>query len=117
MARHTQWHVSGWQAVLLMPIMIPVALLAVLGEHLGLLKSTADLTPDEVVGYLENFIERRGGEWDWDDFTSIPLTDKRLDAIRDEASAVPLPLTDGGLATLRQLLHRARSEADLRNVA
>ena len=114
MARHNRWHISGWLALALLPVLLPVALLAALGQRLGLLKATADLTADDVVSYLANWIEGRGGGWDWDDFTSITITDKQLDAIREEAAAVPCPVTDEGLARLRKLLDRARHEAELR---
>lgn len=36
----------------------------------------------EVVTYIDDFVAGRGGEWDWDDFTSIPISDPELDRIR-----------------------------------
>jgi hypothetical protein len=96
-----------WLAIL--AIAFPAALLAALATRLNLLKGTADLTAADVERYLEDFLDGGGGDWDWDDFTSIPITDPSLDRIRDEASLVELPLTGEGEATLRQLLDKVRA--------
>ena len=80
------------------------------GWVLGL-KRTEDLTAEDVVGYLENFIEGRGGGRDWDDFCCIPITDPTLEAIRQQAALVQCPLDEAGEAELRTLLARARSLA------
>ncbi len=104
-----RWHVSGWPAILLAPLAIPIILLMVLAERLLGLKTSADRTARDVEGYLRDFLEGTGGDWNWDDFTSIKITDPRLDAIRDEAARVSLPLTEEGGATLRDLLKQVRS--------
>jgi hypothetical protein len=109
MARHRQWHISGWPAVLLAPFVIPIVLIGILGERLFGLKSTADLTARDVETYLEDFLEGGGGDWDWDDFTSISITDPALEQIREEAAFVELPLTEGGKEKLRELLQRVRA--------
>ena len=108
MTRHRQWHISGWPAILLAPLLIPAGCLVVLAERLFGLKATADLTVADVEGYLKDFLGDNGGAWDWDDFTSIPITDAALDAIRNEAANVRLPLTDEGRMTLEVLLERTR---------
>lgn len=92
MARHQQWHISGWPAVLLAPVAIIVAVLVQLFVRLFGLNNSADLTREGVLGYLEDFIDGRGGDWDWDDFTSIPIRDPSLDRVREEAASVELPL-------------------------
>jgi hypothetical protein len=109
MARHRQRHISGWPAILVAPIAIPIALVVALATRFGLLKGTANLSPEDVEGYLRDFLDGGGGEWDWDDFTSIPITDPSLDRIREEALFVQLPLTSEGEATLRRLLERVRA--------
>lgn len=43
-------------------------------------------TPEEVATYIENFVNGTGGDWDWDDFVSCPITDDELDAIRSNCS-------------------------------
>src|SRR4051812_21981368 len=101
MARHRQRHISGWSAILLIPIVVPIAVIVALATRFGLLKGTADLTAEDVEGYLADFLNGRGGDWDWDDFTSVPITDASLDHIREVASSVQLPLTPEGEATLR----------------
>ncbi|WP_051121292.1 hypothetical protein [Sphingomonas elodea] len=72
-------------------------------------KRSADLNPVDVARYLSDFLDGSGEEWDWDDFTSIPISDHTLDRIRQEADAVPLPLTTHGEAQLRALLARVRA--------
>ena len=109
MARHQQWHIRGWAAYVLAPVAIVAAIAVQLVVRTFGLKNSADLTAEDVAGYLEGFIEGRGGDWDWDDFTSIPITDPALDAIRQEAGTVQFPIDDAGDAKLRELLTRARS--------
>lgn len=102
-------HISGWPAVLLAPLAIPIILVITLAERLLGLKTTADLSAQEVESYLRNFLEGTGGDWDWDDFTSIPITDERLESFRMEAAVVPLPLDAEGEATLQRLLQEVRT--------
>jgi hypothetical protein len=102
-------HTSGWPAILLAPLFIPIILLIVLAERLFGLKTSADLTARDVEAYLRNFLEGTGGDWDWDDFTSVKISNPSLDAIREEAARVDLPLTDGGRATLSGLLEQVRA--------
>jgi hypothetical protein len=109
MARHQQWHIGGWAAVLLAPIAVPAVLVVQLAVWLFGLKRTADLTARDVEAYIDDFLTGRGGEWDWDDFACIPITDPDLDRIREEAALVKLPVTEEGLATLHQLLERVRA--------
>jgi hypothetical protein len=104
-----RFHISGWPAILLAPLAIPVILLIVVAERLFRLKTSADLTARDVEGYLRDFLEGTGGEWDWDDFTSIKITDPALDAIREEAAWVDLPLTEQGGVTLSNLLAHVRA--------
>jgi len=99
-----RFHISGWPAILLAPLAIPVILLITLAQHLLGLKTSADLTAQDVESYLRDFLQGTGGDWDWDDFTSIPISDPSLESIREEAASVPLPLTAEGEATLRRLL-------------
>ncbi|HXG80748.1 MAG TPA: hypothetical protein VNJ05_03000 [Sphingomicrobium sp.] len=84
-------------------------MLLLLCERLFGLKPTADLTPSEVESYLQDLLDGRGGDWDWDDFTSIRITDPMLDAIREQAMYVDLPLDGTGRATLEQLLKQVRT--------
>lgn len=72
------------------------------------LKSTVDLTPSDVASYLEDWIECTGGEWDWDDFTSIPITDPVLEGVREEAAALSYPLDKEDISRLRELLQQVK---------
>ena len=109
MDRHRQWHMTGWPAILFAPLAIPVILLIVFAERLFGLKTSADLTARDVEGHLRDFLEGTGRDWDWDDFTSIPITDPSLEAIRQEAASVDLPLTDDGRVTLSNVLEQVRA--------
>lgn len=97
-------HISGWPAILLAPFAIPVILLIVAANRLFGLKTSTDLTAQQVEGYLTDFLQGTGGDWDWDDFTSIPIADPTLESVRAEAATVPLPLDVEGEATLQRLL-------------
>jgi len=105
--RGNDWHIAGWKAILLAPIALPLAILI----QLLPLKKTHDRTPEEVAGFLRDFAEHPGGEWDWDDFTSVPITDPRLEAIRREADSIPLPIDQEGMQKLHELIDRAEQVA------
>jgi hypothetical protein len=66
----------------------------------------------EVAKYLRDFIDGTGGEWDWDDFTSIPIKEPELEAIRGEAELIALPIrNEAGFTELRALLTRVEKIA------
>jgi len=102
-AKSTDWHVSGWLAVLLLPILLPVGLILQLLPF----KKTRDRSPPEVAGFLRDFIQGQGGEWDWDDFESVPITDPKLDRIRREGARAGPPNPD--LGKMADLLHQAEA--------
>ena len=89
--------------IVLVIVTIPLAAVAALSA------SKEKRTAFEVVGYLRQFLDGGGGEWDWDDFISVPIADARLDDIRRKAAAVDVPATDEGLMILRQLLAEAEA--------
>ncbi|NML10532.1 hypothetical protein HHL08_10275 [Sphingobium sp. AR-3-1] len=45
------------------------------------------LSPEEVIGYLRGFLEGTDGPWDWDNFTTQPVANPRLDDIREGGCA------------------------------
>ena len=109
-ARPMQRVFSILSKVVLVIVALPVAALAGLVSSVFGLKE--ELSPSEVAAYLRNFME--GGEaWDWDDFTSVPIANPRLDDIRRRAAAIRLPVTNEGLAVLRELLVEADGMARL----
>ena len=69
-------------------------------------------TAEEVAQYLSEFLNDSGGEFDWDDFTSIPLSDPDLESIRQRAASLELPVTDEGRRTLIELLDEAETASD-----
>lgn len=112
MAGHRQWHVSGWAAILIAPLIIPLALIA---RAFGFLKDKpADLTASDVALYLDDFLHGRGKPFDWDDFTNITLADPALDNIREQAAFVPLPLDASGRERLISLLDEVRTLDEVR---
>jgi hypothetical protein len=102
-------HISGWPAILLAPLVVPIILLIVVAERLFGLQTSKDRTAGQVAAYLCNFLDGTDRAWDWDDFTSIKITNPELNAIREEAARISLPLTEDGRATLRHLLEHVRS--------
>lgn len=86
---------------MLAPLILPIAIVA------GLFSKPKKRSPAEVAGFIRDFLEDRGGEWDWDDFTSVPLADPELEAIRRDADLIALPVSEGGREQLKALLARA----------
>ncbi len=43
----------------------------------------------EVADIIENFLNGRSGERDWDDFISVPIRDEELNQIRLRCAALP----------------------------
>ena len=109
MRRSRDWHISGWPAVVLAIVLSPLLALWALALKLKPFQKTSARTPGEVAGYIGDFLDGTGGEWDWDDFISVPITDPRLEAIRQEARGVYLPANEGGKQKLEELKLRARS--------
>lgn len=97
--------------VFLVIVALPLAALAGLVSSVFGLKEK--LSPAEVAASLRDFIEGGGEAWDWDDFTSVPIANPLLDDIRRKAAAIKLPVTDEGLALLRELLVEAEDMARL----
>ncbi len=69
-------------------------------------------TPREVAQYIRNLINDEGGEWDWDDFESVPIADPELDRIRREAALAGPPNPD--IAKLVELAEHAEALKDSR---
>jgi len=86
-------------------VAVPFALIAGLVSTIFGLK--AKLSAAEVVIYLRDYIEGTGSDWDWDDFTSVPIADPRLDEIRRKATAVTAPDTEDAPTVLKGLLVEA----------
>ena len=95
--------ITGWRAILLTPIVVPLALLAALWPG----KKTVDRTADEVVGFLRDFLDDSGGQWDWDEFDSVPITDPKLEHLRLQATT---PGTD-----LHKVLEQAERLVEARS--
>lgn len=95
--------ITGWAAILLSPVAIPIAIIARLLPG----RKAVDRTPEDVVGYLTHVLEGTCGEWDWDDFECVPITDPHLDDIRRRAALAGPP--DANVAVLRLLISEAEA--------
>lgn len=72
----------------------------------------AKRSPQEVAQCLRDFLNGAGGDWDWDDFISIPIADPRLEAIRARAADLDLPVADTDIDTLKALVAEAERLAE-----
>jgi hypothetical protein len=108
----TLWH--GWRqrllsaskASILIPLTLPVALAA--GAYERITNKKAQRTAEDVATIIRNFLDGSGKDWDWDDFTSVPIGDVQLEAIRQQADKIALPLSDAGRVVLVELLGQAQ---------
>ena len=75
-------------------------------------------TKAEVADIIEQFLDRTGGQWDWDDFTSIRILDPELDAIRMRCvdlyddTARPAYCGPSGMSEMRQMIQRLRESEE-----
>lgn len=92
--------ITGWPAVILGLLLAPVALIAA-----PFMRRTIDRSAGEVAHFLRDFLEGTGGDWDWDEFESVPITDPRLEAIRKAAVMAGPPEPD--IPRLKALLAEA----------
>lgn len=90
-------------AIPLLPVFLVVKLVMMPFEK------PSNLSPEQVVDYLKGFLEGTDGPWDWDDFTTIPIADPRLDDIRDRVAALDVPLSDADIGLLKALLAEAEA--------
>jgi hypothetical protein len=77
-------------------------------------------TTEEVIREITKFLNGIGGAYDWDDFLTIPIHDRRLDAIRleclDLRDTYPPGkkrqyCSDEGLKRLEEILHDLKTKA------
>lgn len=111
MQRSSANAITGWKAILLAPLFIPIGLIAQLWPG----GRSIVRTPAEVAGFLSDFLDGSGGEWDWDGFESTPIKDAELDWIRKRAALSGPP--DADVAALRELLAEARQIVRRRETA
>jgi len=69
------------------------------------------LSAQQVVEYLGGFIDGTDDDGDWDNFTTRPIADTRLDDIRDRVAALDVPLSDADMPALSALLAEAKAIA------
>ena len=70
-----------------------------------------EMKAHEAAASLKGIIDGSGGEWAFDDFTSIEIADPRLEAIRRRALQIQEPFDDQGMAILCELLAEAEGLA------
>lgn len=69
-------------------------------------------SPTEVANIIERHIQGTEGPWDWDDFTSVPIADDRLDAIRIQCLDLDAVFSEEKVRQLKRIAERLRQEAD-----
>lgn len=101
---NTVWrNAAGYLAVaILLPVAVVVKLVTMPFER------PLQRSASEVATYLRDFIDGTSGDWDWDDFTSIPTADPSLEAIRQRAIEVGHLGTSEAAKTLEQLHSEAQ---------
>jgi hypothetical protein len=74
-------------------------------------KRNNDMTPLEVARRIQNHIEEAENPWDWDQFTSLPITNKRLDAIRLRCIELdaPVPISPERRAEFSRMVQHLKS--------
>ncbi len=72
-------------------LLISLGVAALLGVFhlLNKLSRPHNLTADQVADCIENFLEGRGGAWDWGEFLSFPIQDPVLERIRVRCIELP----------------------------
>ena len=73
----------------------------------------------EVADEIERFLNGTCGPWDWDEFTSFPIEDPELDAIRKQLAHLPVDYppsepghyaSDEGKQVALEIVERLRSK-------
>ncbi len=64
----------------------------------------------EVADKIERHILGTEGPWDWDDFTSVPIADDRLDVIRLRCLELEQTSPEERAEELKRIVDRLRSE-------
>jgi hypothetical protein len=105
--------ISSVGKALLVIVAVPLALIAGLVSKVFELE--AKMSAGEVAKHLREYIEGTGGEWDWDDFTTVPIADPQLDDIRRKAAEVTGDDSDEASSVLEQLLAKAERLAAQEN--
>jgi hypothetical protein len=96
--------------IMLLVFVVPVAIVVKLVTMP--FERATEMSAPEVVKYLRDFMDGTGGDWDWDDFISIQIADPRLEAIREVAAALDLPMSDDETGPLEALIAEAEAIAD-----
>lgn len=92
-------------AIVLVPILLLVKLVMLPFEK------PLNRTPDEVLQYMHRFVDGTDGPWDWDNFTTQPIADPRLDEIRDRLAALDVPLSEADFPAIKALIVEAEAIA------
>jgi hypothetical protein len=90
-------------AAALVIVAFPIALMA------GLFFKGRNCTPEELAIDLQKFSDGIEDAMDWDELESVPLKNPRLEAIRQEAMDVNLPLRPEDRTKLGELAARTRT--------
>src|ERR1700741_351216 len=76
----------------------------------GISKCLNRLSSLDVADKIERHIQGTEGPWDWDDFTSLPIADDRLDAIRLRCLELEHALPEERFDEMRRTVEHLRSK-------
>lgn len=62
-------------------VVVPIVIIA-LALFIAALPIKRKVTPDQLANELESHLLGTGGDWDWDDTTSVAIADARLERLR-----------------------------------
>jgi hypothetical protein len=73
-------------------------------------KTKNDLTPLEVARRIERHLEGNESPWEWDQFTSVPILNKKLDMIRLRCIELdsPIPISTDKRKDLELIIRHLR---------
>lgn len=76
----------------------------------GISKRLNRLNSLDVADKIERHIQGTEGPWDWDDFTSLPIADDHLNAIRLRCLELEHALPEERIDEMRRIVERLRTK-------
>jgi len=117
MAEGWPWYKNAVGAVLMVLFFPLILVLVAIGKVFEAFSAPTYYSIDEVIQYIEDFLGDTGGEWDWDDFTSLGANneDPILHKAWEECNDINLPPEEEDLDKLEAVLSSLKEERRNRN--
>ena len=71
-------------------------------------KNPRKLSQEYVIATLSDFLDNKGGAYDWDDFLTFPVADPELEAVRKRCREIDWN-SESGKESVREELDRLKS--------